>query len=136
MLVATDIAARGIDVDGISHVINYDLPHVPESYVHRIGRTARAGADGIAIAFCDREERSLLRDIERLTRQKIPSSEWRAKPGEVQAMDAAARAHESENRPERTRTSRAQQQRRTQSPRRAQTARRPQTARRASQAPR
>jgi len=104
VLIATDIAARGIDVDGISHVINYDLPHVPESYVHRIGRTARAGADGVAIAFCDREERGLLRDIERMTRQQIPSSEWRAKPGEVQAMDAAARAHESERpeRPERT----------------------------------
>jgi len=85
VLIATDIAARGIDVDGISHVVNFDLPHVPESYVHRIGRTARAGAEGIAIAFCDREERGLLRDIERLTRQQIPSSEWRAKdqaPGE------------------------------------------------------
>ena len=54
VLVATDIAARGIDVDGITHVINYDLPNEPESYVHRIGRTARAGADGIAISFCDR----------------------------------------------------------------------------------
>jgi ATP-dependent RNA helicase RhlE len=102
VLIATDIAARGIDVDGISHVINYDLPHVPESYVHRIGRTARAGADGVAIAFCDREERGLLRDIERMTRQQIPASEWKAKPGEVQAMDAAARAHESETRPERS----------------------------------
>jgi ATP-dependent RNA helicase RhlE len=102
VLIATDIAARGIDVDGISHVINYDLPHVPESYVHRIGRTARAGAQGVAIAFCDREERALLRDIERLTRQQIPSSEWRAKAGEVQALDAAARAHQDEHRPERT----------------------------------
>jgi ATP-dependent RNA helicase RhlE len=102
VLIATDIAARGIDVDGITHVINYDLPHVAESYVHRIGRTARAGAEGVAIAFCDREERSLLRDIERLTRQTIPSSEWRAKPGEVQAMDAAARAHKSDNRNERS----------------------------------
>ena len=64
MLVATDIAARGIDVDGISHVVNYDLPNMPESYVHRIGRTARAGADGIAISFCDGEERAYLRDIE------------------------------------------------------------------------
>ena len=53
MLVATDIAARGIDVDGITHVINFDLPNVPESYVHRIGRTARAGAAGIALSFCD-----------------------------------------------------------------------------------
>jgi len=72
LLVATDIAARGIDVDGVSHVINFDLPNVPESYVHRIGRTARAGADGVAISFCDGEERAFLRDIERLTRQKVP----------------------------------------------------------------
>src|SRR6201982_3527685 len=57
-LVATDIAARGIDVDGISHVVNYDLPNIPESYVARIGRTARAGADGVAISFCDAEERA------------------------------------------------------------------------------
>ncbi|WP_048861545.1 DEAD/DEAH box helicase, partial [Acidisphaera rubrifaciens] len=72
VLVATDIAARGIDVDGVSHVINFDLPNVPESYVHRIGRTARAGADGIALSFCAPEERSFLRDIERLTRQRVP----------------------------------------------------------------
>ncbi len=71
-LVATDIAARGIDVDGVSHVINYDLPHVPESYVHRIGRTARAGAEGVAIAFCAGDERSLLKDIERTIRQTVP----------------------------------------------------------------
>ena len=72
VLVATDIAARGIDVDGISHVVNYDLPLEPESYVHRIGRTARAGATGIAISLCDGEERSLLRDIEKVVRMKIP----------------------------------------------------------------
>ena len=72
VLVATDIAARGIDVDGVSHVINFDLPEVPETYVHRIGRTARAGADGEAISLCDSEERALLRDIEKLTRQRIP----------------------------------------------------------------
>jgi ATP-dependent RNA helicase RhlE len=77
VLIATDIAARGIDVDGISHVINFDLPNVPESYVHRIGRTARAGADGIAISFCDNEERSLLRDIEKVTRQAIPATDRR-----------------------------------------------------------
>ncbi len=71
VLVATDIAARGIDVDGISHVINYDLPNVPESYVHRIGRTARAGAEGIAFSFVDAEERSLLVDIEKLIRMRI-----------------------------------------------------------------
>ena len=71
-LVATDLAARGIDVDGISHVVNFDLPNVPETYVHRIGRTARAGAAGIAIAFCDDgEERSFLRDIEKLIRLQL-----------------------------------------------------------------
>jgi len=71
ILIATDIAARGIDIPGVSHVINYDLPEVPEQYVHRIGRTARAGAEGQAVAFCSPDERGLLRDIERLTRQKI-----------------------------------------------------------------
>jgi ATP-dependent RNA helicase RhlE len=71
VLVATDIAARGIDVEGVSHVINFDLPNVPEDYVHRIGRTARAGASGMAIAFCSNEERPYLRDIEKLTRRSI-----------------------------------------------------------------
>ncbi len=71
VLVATDIAARGLDVDAISHVVNYDLPNTPEIYVHRIGRTARAGAEGIAISFCTSEERAQLRDIERLIRQSI-----------------------------------------------------------------
>jgi ATP-dependent RNA helicase RhlE len=72
-LVATDIAARGIDVDGISHVVNFDLPNIPETYVHRIGRTARAGADGTAISLCDREELAFLRDIEKLIGKSIPS---------------------------------------------------------------
>ena len=72
VLVATDIAARGIDVDGVTHVINFELPNVPESYVHRIGRTARAGADGVALSFCNEEERAYLRDIERLTRLRVP----------------------------------------------------------------
>jgi ATP-dependent RNA helicase RhlE len=72
ILVATDIAARGIDVDGVSHVINFDLPNVPESYVHRIGRTARAGKSGIAISFCDASERPFLRDIEKLIRNRLP----------------------------------------------------------------
>ena len=71
ILVATDIAARGIDVSGVSHVVNFDLPNVAEQYVHRIGRTARAGAAGIAIAYCAEDERSYLRDIEKLTKQKI-----------------------------------------------------------------
>jgi superfamily II DNA/RNA helicase len=77
-LVATDIAARGIDVDGISHVVNYDVPNVPETYVHRIGRTARAGAEGIAISLCDGEEMAFLRDIEKLIRASIPMSDRRA----------------------------------------------------------
>jgi ATP-dependent RNA helicase RhlE len=72
VLIATDIAARGIDIPGVSHVVNFDLPDVPEQYVHRIGRTARAGADGIAIAFCAPDERGNLRDIERTTRQRLP----------------------------------------------------------------
>ncbi|MBV9061809.1 MAG: DEAD/DEAH box helicase [Alphaproteobacteria bacterium] len=71
VLVATDIAARGIDVDGVTHVINFELPNEPESYVHRIGRTARAGNAGTAIAFCDASERGFLRDIEKLTRQPL-----------------------------------------------------------------
>ena len=74
-LVATDIAARGIDVEGVTHVINFDLPNEPESYVHRIGRTARAGAVGIAISFCDHEERAYLRDIEKTIRQSVPVQE-------------------------------------------------------------
>ncbi|TRO96705.1 DEAD/DEAH box helicase [Glycocaulis profundi] len=72
ILVATDIAARGIDVDGVELVINYELPNVPESYVHRIGRTARAGATGQAVAFCAPDERSLLSDIEKMMGRQIP----------------------------------------------------------------
>jgi ATP-dependent RNA helicase RhlE len=71
-LVATDIAARGIDVDDVTHVINFDLPNEPESYVHRIGRTARAGATGVAISFCEHEERAYLRGIEKVIRQSVP----------------------------------------------------------------
>ncbi len=72
VLVATDIAARGIDIEELQLVINYDLPNIPETYVHRIGRTGRAGAGGKAISFCDSEERAYLRDIEKLINQKIP----------------------------------------------------------------
>jgi ATP-dependent RNA helicase RhlE len=71
ILVATDVAARGIDIDDVSHVINYDMPHEPESYVHRIGRTGRAGASGMALLFCDASERSGLRAIETLTGRKL-----------------------------------------------------------------
>jgi ATP-dependent RNA helicase RhlE len=76
-MVATDIAARGIDIDAVTHVVQYELPNVPESYVHRIGRTARAGADGSAVAFCADDERTLLRDIQKVTRQTIPSFDRR-----------------------------------------------------------
>jgi ATP-dependent RNA helicase RhlE len=79
-LVATDIAARGIDVDGISHVVNFDLPNVPETYVHRIGRTARAGADGVAISLVAGEENAFLRDIEKLIRIALPREDRRT-PG-------------------------------------------------------
>jgi ATP-dependent RNA helicase RhlE len=89
-LIATDIAARGIDVEGISHVVNYDLPNIPESYVHRIGRTARAGAAGVAISFCDSEERAYLRDIEKLIRISIPATDRRSRKHD------AASAHEAE----------------------------------------
>ena len=75
VLVATDIAARGIDVDGVSHVINFDLPNVPEAYVHRIGRTARAGQTGIAISFCDSSERANLRGIEKLINTRLAVDE-------------------------------------------------------------
>jgi ATP-dependent RNA helicase RhlE len=99
-LIATDIAARGIDVEGISHVVNYDLPNIPESYVHRIGRTARAGASGVAISFCDAEERAYLRDIEKLIRMSIPATghagDPRAEPranGTSNAKKPALRQH-------------------------------------------
>ncbi|WP_233356039.1 DEAD/DEAH box helicase [Henriciella aquimarina] len=75
VLVATDIAARGIDIERVSHVVNFDLPNVPESYVHRIGRTARAGESGTAIAFCDPSERKLLRDIEKLIGNRLAGNE-------------------------------------------------------------
>jgi ATP-dependent RNA helicase RhlE len=72
VLVATDIAARGIDIDELSHVINYELPNIPETYVHRIGRTGRAGANGISLSFCDAEEKEYLRDIHKLIKKTIP----------------------------------------------------------------
>src|SRR5271169_1344741 len=95
-LVATDIAARGIDVDGVSHVINFDLPNVPETYVHRIGRTARAGAEGIAISLCDGEETAFLRDIEKLIRISIPVTDKRSHAGRDEphaAKNASGRSH-------------------------------------------
>lgn len=93
VLVATDIAARGIDVDGITHVVNYHMPVEPETYVHRIGRTARAGAEGDAISFCSPDERDYLRDIERLIHQAIPVDMQHAFHSETarNATGAAAR---------------------------------------------
>lgn len=98
VLVATDIAARGIDVEDISHVINYDLPNEAESYVHRIGRTGRAGRAGTAYSFCSAEERSFLRDIERLTRMKIKEMDHRYHSEEAKNASGAA----SEPAPRRT----------------------------------
>ena len=95
VLVATDIAARGIDISELSHVFNYDLPEVPETYVHRIGRTARAGADGVAISFCSTEEREYLAGIEKLNRKKIPvvtGHPWEGMPPvQPQAVQQPAR---------------------------------------------
>jgi ATP-dependent RNA helicase RhlE len=90
-LVATDIAARGIDVDGISHVVNFDLPNVPETYVHRIGRTARAGAAGTAISLCDAGELSFLRNIEKLIRRTIPTMDHRSAPAQHHRLAAQDR---------------------------------------------
>jgi superfamily II DNA/RNA helicase len=97
-LVATDIAARGIDVDGITHVVNFDLPNIPETYVHRIGRTARAGADGIAISLCEGEEKAFLRDIERLIRTTIPATDRRANPQAAERHQARPAPHGAQNR--------------------------------------
>ena len=90
-LVATDIAARGIDIDGVSHVVNFELPQVAEAYVHRIGRTARAGNAGQAISLCDQEERDLLRAIERLTRLTLPKTDRRGAAGPKPAPVLARR---------------------------------------------
>ncbi|RCR69504.1 DEAD/DEAH box helicase [Larkinella punicea] len=88
VLVATDIAARGIDVDELSHVINYELPNVPETYVHRIGRTGRAGHDGIALSFCDAEEKEYLRDINKLITRPIPVIDNHPYPMETAAASS------------------------------------------------
>ncbi len=97
ILVATDIAARGIDIDELSHVIIYDLPEVPETYVHRIGRTGRAGLGGTAISFCDKEEKLLLRDIQKLTRQSVPVVEDHPYPLD-ETIDESTKKAEAEAR--------------------------------------
>ncbi len=87
VLVATDIAARGIDIDELSHVINYELPNIPETYVHRIGRTGRAGASGISISFCDGEEKAYLKDIQKLIGKSVPVAESNPYPMNNTSMD-------------------------------------------------
>lgn len=112
ILVATDIAARGIDVEGISHVLNYDLPEQPETYVHRIGRTGRAGASGIAVSFCDAEQRKHLRAIEQLIRQSLtverddPDSSPTTQIGRSKNRPAARRHDTGSKRPRRPATRR------------------------------
>ncbi len=110
ILVATDIAARGIDIDDVSHVVNFELPNVPEAYVHRIGRTARAGRAGVAISLCDPSERTLLRDIERLIGSQLECET--AKTGETKSTKPArsrtssASAAQDQRKPEKSQKSR------------------------------
>ncbi len=101
VLIATDIAARGIDIEELSHVINYDLPNIPETYVHRIGRTGRASASGIALSFCDMEERAYLRDIQKLIDQKITVIEDHPFPGddEEEVAETQQKPQRSQQRP-------------------------------------
>ncbi|WP_458759729.1 DEAD/DEAH box helicase [Afipia sp. TerB] len=96
-LIATDIAARGIDVDGVSHVVNFDIPNVPETYVHRIGRTARAGAEGVAISLCAGEEHGYVRDIEKLIRITLPKEDRRT-AGHQRPIATAAPAQHRQHR--------------------------------------
>ena len=120
-LVATDIAARGIDVDGISHVINFDVPNIAESYVHRIGRTARAGADGIAISLCSPDERPYLRDIEKLIRMAIPASgdsRPAQRPNQAQRQNQDHRRNDDQRRPEPNRQARNRKRGRQEQPHR------------------
>lgn len=101
VLVATDIASRGLDIDGVSHVFNFELPNIPESYVHRIGRTGRAGRDGVAIAFCDDTENAYLRDIEKLIGQRLEldsSHEWHSEKARTSTTPPPKRGQGRPNR--------------------------------------
>jgi ATP-dependent RNA helicase RhlE len=98
VLVATDIAARGIDIDQLSHVLNFELPNVPETYVHRIGRTGRAGASGIALSFCCREERAYLKDIERLIKKTVPVKNWNGSTSVVPQNTERSPSNHNKNR--------------------------------------
>ena len=101
VLVATDIASRGLDIDGVSHVFNFELPNIPESYVHRIGRTGRAGRDGVAIAFCDDTENAYLRDIEKLIGQRLEldsSHEWHSEKARTSTAPPPKRGQGRPNR--------------------------------------
>ncbi|MBK3733244.1 DEAD/DEAH box helicase [Azospirillum brasilense] len=109
-LVATDIAARGIDIDGITHVINFDLPNEPESYVHRIGRTARAGTDGSAVSFCDAEEVAYLKAIEKTIRQPVPADHDHPYHASVVAAIHASSAKPPKPAPKQPRPGRGQPQ--------------------------
>lgn len=95
VLVATDIAARGIDIDELAWVVNYDIPNIPETYVHRIGRTGRAGASGTALSFCEQEERPYIRDIEKLIRKSIPLAENNPYPASSAPTQAAVQTNAS-----------------------------------------
>ncbi|MFD0674537.1 DEAD/DEAH box helicase [Cohnella sp. GCM10027633] len=103
VLVATDIAARGIDIDELSHVINYNLPNIPETYVHRIGRTGRAGLSGIAISFCEYEELPYLKDIEKLIKKPVPRVEGHPYPMEIFEVAGKSDNKGQQNAPAKTR---------------------------------
>lgn len=104
ILVATDIAARGIDIDKLSHVVNYDIPNIPETYVHRIGRTGRAGEEGKAISFCAGDERAYLRDIQKIIDQTIPVVHEHPYPASNHHLSVAARPHAPQHQMRRTGT--------------------------------